>query len=125
MTDDRYERGMAIRREVLGDEHVDAAIERTTALDADFQTFLTETAWGSLWARPELDRRTRSLVTIGILAALGRDELVAHLRAGGNTGASPADIAEVLLHVAVYAGIPAGNAAMALAKPILERKMPS
>jgi 4-carboxymuconolactone decarboxylase len=115
-----YERGLAVRRAVLGAEHVAAAQARTTALDADFQRFITETAWGSVWARDELDRRTRSLVTIAILAALGREELGLHLRASRNTGATPAEIAEVLLHVAVYAGVPAANSAMTVAKQELD-----
>ncbi|HEY6104291.1 MAG TPA: 4-carboxymuconolactone decarboxylase [bacterium] len=115
----RYEEGMRVRREVLGAEHVARAQKQTTALDADFQRFITETAWGSVWARPDLDRRTRSLVTIGILAALGREELALHLGASRNTGATPREIAEVLLHVALYAGIPAANAAFAEAKRIL------
>jgi 4-carboxymuconolactone decarboxylase len=115
----RYEQGMRVRREVLGAEHVARAREQTTAFDADFQRFITETAWGTVWARPDLDRRVRSLVTIGILAALGREELTLHLRASRNTGASPREIAEVLLHVALYAGIPAANAAFAEAKKIL------
>ena len=117
MTDSPYERGMRVRREVLGDAHVERAIARTTELDAEFQRFITEVAWGSLWARPDLDRRTRSLITIAVLAALGRhDELALHLRASANTGATPHDIAEALLHVAVYAGVPAANAAFALAR---------
>jgi 4-carboxymuconolactone decarboxylase len=117
MTDARYDLGMKVRREVLGDEHVDRALARQTALDADFQRFITETAWGSVWARPELDRRTRSLVTIAILAALGRkEELALHLRASRNTGVEEREIAEALLHVAVYAGVPAANAAFAVAK---------
>jgi 4-carboxymuconolactone decarboxylase len=108
---------MRTRREVLGDAHVDRAEANRTPLDTDFQRFITEVAWGSLWARPDLDRRTRSLVTIAVLAALGRsEELALHLRASRNTGASPEEIAEVLLHVAVYAGIPAANSAFALAK---------
>ena len=114
---ERFDAGTRVRREVLGDAHVDRAIARTTELDADFQRFITEYAWGSVWARPDLDRRTRSLVTIAILAALGRrDELALHLRASRNTGAAPREIAEALLHVAVYAGVPAANAAFALAK---------
>lgn len=84
--------------------------------DADFQRFITETAWGSVWARPDLDRRTRSLVTIAILAALGREELALHLHASRDIGVDPHEIAEVLLHVAVYAGVPAANAAFSLAK---------
>ena len=118
----QYEQGMKVRREVLGDAHVDAATSQTTGLDADFQKFITETAWGSVWAREDLDRRTRSLVTIAILAALGRrEELAMHLRASRNTGADPAEIAEVLLHVAVYAGVPAAHAAFDLAKSELNQ----
>jgi 4-carboxymuconolactone decarboxylase len=116
VSDSRYEAGERVRREVLGDAHVDRAQAQTTALDADFQRFLTEMAWGSVWARPDLDRRTRSLVTIAILAALGREELALHLRASRNTGADPREVAEVLLHVAVYAGVPAANRAFAVAR---------
>ena len=117
MDDSRYEIGMRVRREILGDEHVDRAEAHKTAFDAPFQQFITEVAWGSLWARPDLDRRTRSLITISILAALGRhEELALHLRASERTGATPEEIAEVLLHVAVYAGVPAANSAVALAK---------
>lgn len=120
VSESRYETGMRVRREVLGDAHVERAQAQATDLDADFQRFITETAWGSVWSRPDLDRRTRSLVTIAILAALGRhDELALHLRATRNTGASPRDIAETLLHVAVYAGVPAANTAFALAKAAL------
>ena len=116
----RYEKGMRVRREVLGDEHVQRAEAAATPFDADFQLFITETAWGSLWARPGLDRRMRSLITIGILAALGRtEELALHIRASHNTGASPEEIAEALLHVAVYAGIPAANTSFAIAKKTL------
>ena len=116
MTESRFDIGMKVRKEVLGSEHVERTLARTTELDADFQRFITETAWGSLWARPDLDRRTRSLVTIAILAALGREELALHLHASRNTGVDPHDIAEVLLHVAVYAGVPAANAAFSMAK---------
>ncbi len=114
--DSRYEAGMKIRTEVLGADHVARAKAQQTELDADFQRFITETAWGTVWARPNLDRRTRSLVTIGILAALGRDELALHLRASRNIGVDPKEIIEVLLHVAIYAGIPAANTAFATAK---------
>ena len=120
--DSRYDAGMKVRKEVLGAEHVARASAQQTALDADFQRFITETAWGAVWARPDLDRRTRSLVTIAILAALGREELALHLRASKNVGVDPKEIAEVLLHVAIYAGIPAANAAFAAAKSILEGK---
>jgi 4-carboxymuconolactone decarboxylase len=116
MMESRFDRGMKVRKEVLGSEYVERTQARTTEFDADFQRFITETAWGSLWARPDLDRRTRSLVTIAILAALGHEELALHLRASRNTGVDPHDIAEVLLHVAVYAGVPAANAAFSLAK---------
>src|SRR5947209_2630403 len=104
MTDSPFERGMQVRKEVLGSEYVEQSLARTTDFDADFQRFITESAWGSVWARPDLDRRTRSLVTIAILAALGREELALHLRASQNIGVDPHEIAEVFLHVAVYAG---------------------
>jgi 4-carboxymuconolactone decarboxylase len=120
----RFDVGMRVRREVLGDAHVDRALANATPLDADFQRWITETAWGGVWARPDLDRRTRSLVTIAILAALGRDELAVHLRASRNTGADPIEVAEVLMHVAVYAGVPAANAAFAVAKKELGEAVP-
>src|ERR1051326_5284825 len=116
MTESRFDIGMRVRKEVLGSEHVERAQAHTTEFDADFQRFITEMAWGSVWARPDLDRRTRSLVTIAILAALGREELAVHLRASRNIGVDPHEIAEVLLHVAVYAGVPAANTAVAMAK---------
>jgi 4-carboxymuconolactone decarboxylase len=120
MDETRFEIGMRVRRAVLGDEHVDRAQARTTEFDADFQRFITEVAWGTLWARPGFDERTRSLLTIAILAALGRsEELALHIRASRNTGAAPHEIAEALLHVAVYAGIPAANSAFAIAREIL------
>ncbi len=116
MTESRFDIGMKVRKEVLGSEHVERMQARTTEFDADFQRFITEMAWGSLWARPDLDRRTRSLVTIAILAALCREELALHLHASHNSGIDPHEIAEVLLHVAVYAGVPAANTAFSLAK---------
>jgi 4-carboxymuconolactone decarboxylase len=120
---ERFERGMQVRREVLGDAHVDATERAETALTEPFQRLLTEAAWGSVWARPELDRRTRSLVTIVLLAALNRqDELAMHLRASRETGATPQEIAEVLLHVAIYAGIPAANTAFELLRRELEAR---
>src|SRR5690349_22222931 len=122
MTESLYELGMKVRKEVLGAEHVEQALALTTEFDADFQRFITEMAWGSVWARPDLDRRTRSLVTIAILAALGREELAVHLRASRNIGVDPHEIAEVLLHVAVYAGVPAANTAFATAKKELARQ---
>ena len=117
----RFEQGMRVRREVLGDEHVERARAGQTDFDAGFQRFITEVAWGTLWAGPMLDRRTRSLLTIAILAALGRhEELALHLRASRTIGVAPEEIAEALMHVAVYAGVPAANSAFALAKKVLE-----
>ncbi len=121
MTDSRFDLGMQVRKEVLGSEHVERALAHATAFDAEFQRFITEMAWGSVWARPDLDRRTRSLVTIAILAALGREELALHLRASRNIGVDPKEIAEVLLHVAVYAGVPAANTAFSVAKRELDQ----
>ena len=117
---DAYEDGMKVRREVLGDEHVDRAAERTTPLDADFQDFITRYAWGAVWTREGLDRRTRSAITLTALTALGReDELALHLRAARRNGLSEEEIAEVLLHTAIYAGVPAANSAFAVAKRVL------
>lgn len=108
------------RREILGDDHVDRAIAATTNFDAEFQEWITETAWGDVWSRPGLDSRTRSLVTIAILAAMGREELDLHLAATGKSGASPEEVMEVLFHVAIYAGIPAAHSAVGRAKRIFE-----
>jgi 3-oxoadipate enol-lactonase/4-carboxymuconolactone decarboxylase len=120
-TGDYYETGMTIRKQVLGQDHVARAQQNITDLDRDFQAFITRTAWGGVWARPGLDLPTRSLLTIALLAGLGHEEeLKLHLRAAKNTGATPAGIAEALLHVAVYAGIPAANAAFRIAKDILK-----
>lgn len=110
---------MAARRRVLGEDHVDRAVASTTAFDRDFQRWITEAVWGAVWTRDVLDDRTRSLVTIALLAALGRDELDLHLRATRNTGVTAEEVAEVMLHVGVYAGVPAANHGMARAKAIL------
>ena len=115
-----YEDGMKVRRAVLGDDHVDRATEAATDLDADFQRWITETAWGGVWARPDLDLKTRSLLTIAILGALNHDELELHLRAARNTGATADEVREALLHVAVYAGVPAANRAFKVAKDVYE-----
>ena len=121
MSDDVYERGMEVRREVLGDEHVDKAIGSTTELTADFQSFITRYAWGEIWARPGLDRKTRSCITLTALVALNRqEELEMHVRAALRNGLTPDEIREVLLHCAVYCGVPAANAAFAIAKRVLE-----
>jgi 4-carboxymuconolactone decarboxylase len=121
---ERYSQGMAVRRRVLGDGHVDDATARMTAFDSEFQTFITETAWGSVWARPGLSARERSLITLGMLAALGHDEEFAmHVRATANTGATAEDIKEMLLHVAVYAGVPAANRAFKIAREHLAGRL--
>ena len=120
MADDRYTSGMRVRRSVLGDAHVDRAEARKTAFDADFQRYITESAWGSVWTRPGLDAPTRSLLTLVILASLGHwEEFQMHVRATKNTGTTPDAIKEALFHVAVYAGVPAANRAYALAKESL------
>jgi 4-carboxymuconolactone decarboxylase len=125
MVESRYDIGMKVRKEVLGSEYVEQAQAHTTEFDADFQRIITESAWGSVWSRPDLDRRTRSLITIAILAALGCEELALHLRAAiNNVGVDPHEIAEVLLHVAVYAGVPAANAAFSTAKKIVNQPAP-
>jgi 4-carboxymuconolactone decarboxylase len=113
---ERYERGLEIRRAVLGDAHVEAALAGRTALTDDFQDLLTRYAWGEIWDRPGLPRHTRSLLTIAMLVALNRpEELRLHLRAAGNNGVTPEQIKEVLLQAAVYCGVPAANAAVRLA----------
>jgi 3-oxoadipate enol-lactonase/4-carboxymuconolactone decarboxylase len=120
MDPDPYQAGMAVRRAVLGDAHVDRAQDAITEIDRDFQHFITRTAWGGVWTRPGLDRRTRSLLTMAVMAALGHhEEFRLHVRAARNTGASPADMAEMLIQVAAYAGIPAGNSAMRVLKETL------
>ena len=118
--DEHYEQGMRIRRDVLGDEHVDRAVENATRFTEPFQQFITRYAWGEVWARPGLDRRTRSAITLAALAAVGREqELALHVRAAVRNGLSEDEIGEVLLHTAVYAGVPAANAAFAIAQGAL------
>lgn len=117
---DRYQAGMAIRRAVLGDAHVDAATAAATPLTTDFQEFITRYAWGDVWARPGLDRRTRSCITIAMLVALHHDhELAMHLTAALRNGVTPTEIREVLLQSAIYAGVPAANRAFAIANGVL------
>ena len=116
-----HEEGMRIRREVLGDDHVDRAVESTTDFTADFQELITRYAWGEIWSRPGLDRRTRSCITLTALIALGRaEELEMHLRAALRNGLTLDEIKEVLLHSAVYCGVPAANSAFAIAQRVLE-----
>jgi 4-carboxymuconolactone decarboxylase len=118
---DAHERGMKIRREVLGDEHVDDAIARTTDDTTEFQDLITRYAWGEIWARPGLDRRTRSCITLTALVAQGREhELAAHIRAALRNGLTRAEIKEVLLQTAIYCGVPAANSAFALFQRVLE-----
>ena len=117
---DRRARGMAVRREVLGDGHVDRAVAGTTAVTADFQDFITRYAWGEIWSRPGLSRAERSMVTLTALVVLRQEEeLAMHLRAALRNGLSPEQISEVLLHTAVYAGVPAANRAFAVASRVL------
>lgn len=119
MSDSKFDKGMQVRRKVLGDAHVDRSWANATDFDKDFQRFITETAWGSIWSRPGLDLKTRHMVTVAILAALGREhELALHINATPNTGITSEEMREVLLHVAGYAGIPAANTAFAIAKKL-------
>jgi 4-carboxymuconolactone decarboxylase len=114
------ERGMKVRREVLGDEHVDRAEERKDEFTADFQEFITRYAWGEVWARPGLDRRSRSVATLAALVSLRAEgELGIHVRAALRNGLSPEEVKEVILHTAVYAGVPAANAAFAIAQQVI------
>jgi 4-carboxymuconolactone decarboxylase len=114
---EQFDLGMKTRRAVLGDAHVDRAEANKKKFDEDFQTLITEGAWGSVWSRPGLSHRERSLVTIALLAALGHwDEVAMHVRATRNTGASPEDVMEAILHVAIYAGVPAANHAIKVAR---------
>jgi len=123
MTDDRYERGMGVRRDVLGDAHVDAASAGASALTADFQELITRYAWGEVWARPGLDRRTRSCITLTALVAGGHDhELALHLRAARRNGLTWDEIKEVLLQAAIYCGVPAANSAFAVAQHVQEEE---
>ncbi len=116
-----YDDGMRVRREVLGDEHVDAAAERTTEFTREFQDLITRYAWGEVWTRPGLDRRTRSCMTLIALVALGRhEELALHVRAAQRNGVTPDEIKEVLLHSAIYCGVPAANSAFAIAQRVLD-----
>ena len=119
--DDHHARGMRVRREVLGDAHVDRAVERTTEFTKPFQEFITHYAWGELWSGDGVDRRTRSMLTLAILAANGNeDEFAMHVRAAVGNGVRPEEIREVLMHVAVYAGVPRANSAFAIANTILQ-----
>lgn len=120
---DMHEAGMAVRRAVLGDAHVDRAVARTDEFTADFQDLITRYAWGEVWTRPGLDRRVRSCITLAMLATLRcEEELAMHLRAALRNGLTPAEIKEVLLQVAIYAGVPAANTAFAIAQGVLREE---
>jgi 4-carboxymuconolactone decarboxylase len=120
---ERYEKGLAVRRAVLGDAHVDRALAKRSELTAEFQDLITRYAWGEIWTRPGLERRTRSLVTIGMMVALNRpDELKLHLNAAFNNGVTREEIKEVLLQVAIYCGVPAANSAFHLAQDVFEAR---
>jgi 4-carboxymuconolactone decarboxylase len=117
---EKYDAGMKIRRSVLGDAHVDRAEAAKTDFDAPFQDFITEGAWGSVWASDALTKRERSMITLALLAALGQwEEVALHVRATKNTGTTPSDIREAMMHVAVYAGVPAANHALKIVKQTL------
>lgn len=116
-----YERGMKTRRSVLGDDYVNSAEENKSEFDRDFQHHIAHAAWNSIWSRPGLSKRERSMITVAILAVLGHDEeLKLHLKASKNTGCSVDDIKEVLLHIGVYAGVPVSNRAFKIAKKIFD-----
>jgi 4-carboxymuconolactone decarboxylase len=123
MSNEAHRAGMAVRREVLGDAHVERATRSTTPFNQPFQDFITRYAWGGVWTREGLDRRTRSCITLALLAALGHhDELAIHVRGALRNGLTPAEIGEVLLHTAVYAGVPAANSAFARAQQVLREE---
>ncbi|MEU7144887.1 4-carboxymuconolactone decarboxylase [Nocardia sp. NPDC046473] len=118
---ERAQQGAQVRREVLGDAHVDRAEANTTDFTRPFQEYITESVWGGIWTRPGLDRRTRSCITLAILTALGRHEEIAmHVRAALGNGVTRAEIAEILLHTGAYAGVPAANAAFAIGQKVLD-----
>jgi 4-carboxymuconolactone decarboxylase len=117
------EQGMKTRREVLGDAHVDRAIENTTPFTEPFQEFITRYAWGEIWSRPGLERKTRSAITLAALVALrAENEIAMHVRAARRNGMTPEEISEVILHTAIYAGLPAANGAFAIANDVLQEE---
>jgi 4-carboxymuconolactone decarboxylase len=120
MSEDRHSRGMGVRREVLGDSHVDAAVAATTEFDAAFQDLITRSAWGEVWSRSAIDRRTRSAITLTALLAVNRmEEFEMHIRAAIRNGLTAAEISEVILNAAVYCGVPAANAGYKAARRVL------
>ena len=122
---DEITKGEQVRRAVLGDAHVDRAAAGATEFTAPFQEFITRYAWGAVWTRDGLDRRTRSVITLSVLTALGREnEIALHVRGALRNGLSPAEISEILIHTAVYAGVPAANAAVAIAARVIAAEAP-
>jgi 4-carboxymuconolactone decarboxylase len=119
LSNDRFDQGMAMRKSVLGAEHVARAEANKTDFDADFQRIITEGAWGTIWTRPGIDKKTRHMLTLAIIAALGKhDELAMHIRATRNTGVTQEEVREILLQVLIYAGTPAANSAFGIAKRV-------
>ena len=116
---ERYENGLKVRRAVLGDAHVDRSLGKRNEFNEDFQALITRYAWGEIWTRPGLPRHTRSLLTLGLMVALNRgDEFKLHVRAAFNNGVTRDEIREVLLHCAIYAGVPAANSAFHMAEEV-------
>ncbi|HCB2205400.1 TPA: 4-carboxymuconolactone decarboxylase [Citrobacter farmeri] len=121
--EERYQQGMAVRRAVLGDAHVDRAVQNLTPLNEEFQDFITRYAWGDIWSRPGLDRHTRSMITIAMLIALNREaELKMHLNAAFNNGVTREELKELIMHSALYCGLPAANATLHLAQQVFDQR---
>ncbi|POT55196.1 4-carboxymuconolactone decarboxylase [Citrobacter amalonaticus] len=121
--EERYQQGMAVRRSVLGDAHVDRTVQNLTPLNEEFQDFITRYAWGDIWSRPGLDRHTRSLITIAMLIALNREaELKMHLNAAFNNGVTREELKELIMHSALYCGLPAANATLHLARQVFDER---
>ena len=121
--EERYQQGMAVRRAVLGDAHVDRTVENLTPLNEEFQHFITRYAWGDIWSRPGLDRHTRSMITIAMLIALNRvAELKMHLNAAFNNGVTREELKEMIMHSALYCGLPAANATLHLAQQVFDQR---
>ncbi|ENG2549573.1 TPA: 4-carboxymuconolactone decarboxylase [Citrobacter farmeri] len=121
--EERYQQGMAVRRAVLGDAHVDRTVQNLTPLNEEFQNFITRYAWGDIWSRPGLDRHTRSMITIAMLIALNREaELKMHLNAAFNNGVTREELKELIMHSALYCGLPAANATLHLAQQVFDQR---
>lgn len=121
--EERYQQGMVVRREVLGDAHVDRTVQNLTPLNEEFQNFITRYAWGDIWSRPGLDQHTRSMITIAMLIALNREaELKMHLNAAFNNGVTREELKELIMHSALYCGLPAANATLHLAQQVFDQR---